>query len=149
MEKEKWKKLYDFDGYEVSNFGNVRSLDREIITKNEVIRFVKGDAVAVRKVADSDHLIFEIRYGYDKTKKKYKRKTMSLARAVADHFVFKPSSKEKLYASHKDKDCSNNHFSNIIWLTQSEIIKKQNRDYFESWEKRKQNKDGKKNQKTE
>ena len=35
MENEIWKPVPEFEGlYEVSNFGNVRSLDRKVIQKN-------------------------------------------------------------------------------------------------------------------
>ena len=35
MNNEIWKPIPEFEGlYEVSNFGNVRSLDRKIIQKN-------------------------------------------------------------------------------------------------------------------
>lgn len=43
MEKEIWKNIPNYDGYQASNFGNIRSLDRTIIQKNNgVKRRVKG-----------------------------------------------------------------------------------------------------------
>ena len=140
MEKEIWKKLYAYDGYEVSSWGNIRSLDREVITVGDVVRFVKGEPITPRNTKKNGNLIFEIRFGYDKANKKYKRRTLTVARCVADHFVKRPKTDESLFASNLDGDYNNNHFTNVVWLTQSEIVKKQSRDYSSAWDKRKKNK---------
>ena len=40
---ELWKPLYQFDGYEISNLGNFRSLEREV-------RIQRGKTISTRKM---------------------------------------------------------------------------------------------------
>lgn len=137
---EIWKKLYTHEGYEISNHGRVRSLNREVKLSDGNYRFVRGGFMTTRRGGNTEHLIFEIRLGYNTKTKKYKRKTFTLARAVADHFVPKPISEEKLCATHIDGDKHNNRFDNIRWIPHSDVIRGQKRDYEEAWLKRKNNK---------
>lgn len=45
MAVEIWKDVPHYSGYQVSNLGNVRSLDRTILTTNNQIRYYKGHII--------------------------------------------------------------------------------------------------------
>jgi hypothetical protein len=41
---EIWKPIVNFENYEISNLGNVRSIERIVITKNKYWVFGQGDS---------------------------------------------------------------------------------------------------------
>ena len=98
---EVWKTIDEHENYEVSNFGNVRKSKTKLILKPK---------------AESGylHVILVCSDG--------KRRQYLIHRLVAKAFVENPESKELVI--HKDKDHSNNHSSNLVYVSRSEITKK-------------------------
>ena len=47
--EEIWKNLEKFQGYQVSNLGNVRSIDRYRKGKNNTLAKIKGRSLTIRK----------------------------------------------------------------------------------------------------
>ena len=101
---EVWKDIIGYEGfYKVSNYGNVKRLsgsprckeDRllKIKTKKNGYKFVQISIL-------SDYKCFHVH------------------RLVAEAFI--PKLEYKLYVNHKDMDKSNNHVSNLEWVTAKE-----------------------------
>lgn len=112
---EIWKDINGFEGaYQVSNYGNVRSLDREVKQgKHGNTRIIKG--IQMKPTDNGNgYLIVALR-------KKSKRKNFYIHRLVAEHFVENVGCGE--YVNHKDYNTLNNHADNLEWCTQSANIR--------------------------
>ena len=110
MEKEIWKDVVGYDGYyEVSNLGNVRSVDHEIMSSNGKLQFRKG------KLLNGwvDHK------GYYKVhlSKGSKKEQMFVHRLVA--LAFLPNPNNYPIINHKDENPLNNRVENLEWCTYS------------------------------
>lgn len=111
--KEKWKPVDGFSGYEVSNIGRIRSLDRFICRKTGGTRFYKGQIIKLAYMKKG-YAYFRPSIG----RKVYK--SVMISRAVAFAFVKNPDPRNKLYVNHKDGKVANNFYGNLEWVTASE-----------------------------
>ena len=108
---EVWKPIEEFKGlYEISNFGNVRSVDRYIEYSNGYSRFYKGK-LKKTKLATNKYVLV----GLNKDKKEY---TRLVHRFVAKAFIDNPYNKHCV--NHIDGNKLNNHVDNLEWCTHSE-----------------------------
>ena len=108
---EIWKPVVNFEGfYEVSNLGNVRTIDRNVYDKNGKLRRIKLKNIT--KQLD--------RNGYYKVdiKNDIERKTISVHRLVGQAFLL--NSENKPTINHIDGNKLNNVVSNLEWATYSE-----------------------------
>lgn len=110
MEKEIWKDVVGYEGlYQVSNFGNVRSVDRTYKHYKKGNTFLKG-----KNKSQSNSLGYLI-VGLSKNGKP---KNIKVHRLVALSFIENPESKP--FVNHIDGVKTNNHVSNLEWATASE-----------------------------
>lgn len=110
---EQWKDICGFEGYyQVSDEGNVRSLDRYYLCSNGKINHRRGKQCNFR--ADKD--------GYLKVKlsKEGVTKVVPVHRLVAKAFV--SGYADGLEVDHKDNDRQNNKASNLRWVTHAENV---------------------------
>lgn len=106
---EKWKPIKDYEGfYEVSNKGNVRSLDREFINSLGRRVVFKGTTLSPRYV--NNYLAVVLNKQGTKTTKK-------IHRLVAETFLDNPNNLPCV--NHKDEIKCNNEESNLEWCTHS------------------------------
>lgn len=99
--KEIWKEVNGYEGlYQVSTFGRVKSLKRNIILSQ-----IKGTG-GYRMVN-----LYENK----------KRSKKLVHRLVAQEFIENPTDKEQV--NHIDGNKSNNYLSNLEWATRSENVK--------------------------
>lgn len=114
MKKEEWKNIDGFDGYQVSNTGKVRSLDR-------VVRYKDGREVLHRGII----LKMQIRGdGYFFVSLRMGKKTYHpvVHRIVLG--VFSPSDNmENLDVNHINGIKTDNSISNLEWATRAENIR--------------------------
>jgi len=108
-DKEKWENIEEYNGYyQISNYGNVRSLDRDIKYKDMRIYNYKGNSKALVKTGNG--------YLCVSLSKESETLVFFVHRLVGKYFVdgyFKGA-----VINHKDKNPLNNHHSNLEWCTQ-------------------------------
>jgi hypothetical protein len=110
---EKYLSIIGFKGYEVSNFGNVRSIDRIVLAHNGKRKLhLKGRLL---KQAIDD--------GYKKVALCIDKKlnTKRVHRLVAEHFCEKLNDKHEV--NHIDGNKLNNKFDNLEWVSHSDNVK--------------------------
>lgn len=104
---EEWKDIPGYEGrYQVSNFGQVRSLPREVCGPLSC-RMVK-EAILTLERNYNGYVYILLRISG--TKKKH-----YIHRVVAEVFLEKPY-EDAIEVNHKDKVRSNNHYSNLEWM---------------------------------
>ena len=108
---EIWKTLkYDqiIDGYEISNYGNFRTIDRYEVDKNNVKRLVKGKDLKVSiEKSRNCRISLSLNNG--------KRISFLVKHLVAEFFVDNPNN--YLVINHIDGDTTNNKAENLEWIT--------------------------------
>ena len=105
--KEIWKTVNNNKTYEVSNYGNVRSIDR-YVAKNGCLVFIKGKMLKQSDV-----------HGYKKVTlyhgNRNEKTQIFVHRLVAEHFIDNPNCYP--YINHKDENKQNNNVENLEWCT--------------------------------
>lgn len=113
-EMELWKDIAEYEGlYQVSNFGNVKALERIILNKNGNLqrypeKLLKPD---VYKTTHTNYLRVTLC-------KQHQTKKHSVHRLVAEAFI--PNIGNKPFVNHIDNNAENNNSSNLEWCTHEE-----------------------------
>lgn len=113
-EIEIWKSVgivkgIDFTGYyEVSTFGNVKSLDRFVREKSGRNHFIKGKDIV---------LYFNKGYLFVRLNKDGKYVKIPVHRLVLQTFKPNPNSEIYTQVNHIDEDKTNNYLDNLEWCT--------------------------------
>lgn len=110
-QKEVWKPVVGWeDSYQVSNLGNLRSIDRVLIYKDGRKGFIKGK---LKKVCVGNH-----GYPIASLTRSHRHKTVLVHRLVLEAFIGPcPSNME---ACHANSDRTDNRLENLRWDTCSE-----------------------------
>jgi hypothetical protein len=112
--EEIWKDVVGFENlYEVSNLGNVRSLDRYVSGKLNSKRFQKGKNMTIQKTPKGYYSIILHKNGM--------AYQMLVHRLVAIAFIENKSNKDQV--NHLDLNKSNNNMNNLEWCTNLENMR--------------------------
>ena len=110
---EIWKPISGYEGfYEVSNLGRIRSLERIVECSDGRKRKIKDRTLKGSSYSGG--------YSGVTLHKDGCTKFVNIHRIVAEAFVPNPLEKEEV--NHKDENPSNNHASNLEWVTHKENL---------------------------
>lgn len=113
--EEIWIPIKGCDYYLISNFGNVKSIDRVLNTKKGISRTYKGQTI--KPTVDSNgYLRSPIR---DNSRKSIH---VAIHRLIMLNF-YPVENSQNLEVNHKDGNKKNNHILNLEWVTRSENLK--------------------------
>ncbi len=108
---EEWRDIIGFEGcYQVSNFGNVRGIDRYVNCGKNGIRLQKG-----QNLVQSENKKGYLRVRVSKSRKE--KYTLSVHRLVAEAFI--PNPQKLPQVNHKDGNKKNNCVQNLEWCNNS------------------------------
>lgn len=105
-----WKEIPDYEGYyEISEFGDVRGMERTIVRKDG--RTIKLKSKKIKPYFTSD--------GYVRVAltKDSKANHQLVHRLVASTYCENPNNKNELEVNHIDENKENNHYSNLEWCS--------------------------------
>lgn len=106
-EKEIWKPVVGYEGYyEVSSFGNIRSIDREVLYSNGIKHHYNGKILTKMNIRGYDRVILS---------RDNKFKHPQIHRLVAQAFI--PNPKNLPQVNHKNEDKGDNRVDNLEWCT--------------------------------
>ena len=130
--EEIWKDVFEYEGlYQISNFGNARSLDRVVIENNTgKKRNVRG--VDLKPGISKGYFYFNLYKPNSKIKKGWNHKL------VAQSFLGHIPCGMELVINHKDNNPQNNHVDNLEITTQrkNSTYHKENKTGFAGVKKR-------------
>lgn len=106
MQEEIWKPIKDYDGlYEVSNYGRVKSLKRNVRANTCGIRVLPEKILSACKSSCGYKLVVLCENG--------KHHSINVHRLVAEAFIPNPNNYKEV--NHKDEDKTNNKVENLEW----------------------------------
>lgn len=108
MNDEIWIPLKDFeDCYEISNYGNIRTIPRMVKVNN-------NGYIKIKQIYkyQKEHYKGYLQVSLKKDGKKYKK---YVHRLVAENFLLNPNNLPQV--NHKDENKKNNHVDNLEWCT--------------------------------
>lgn len=112
IKSEEWKPVHGYEGmYEVSNLGNVRSVDRLVKTNGGAYRLLRSKSK--KKCTSNGYELVHL-YKFNESELCY------VHRLVATAFI--PSVTDKPFINHIDGNGTNNCVENLEWCTQSENV---------------------------
>lgn len=115
--EEIWKDIQGFEGsYQISNLGRVKSLERDIYTKDGVFQRHKRETIKTLKTNSDGYK------GVTLTVNGIKTRTVTVHILVAEAFIPKPNDYEVFEVNHIDADRTNNIVTNLEWVTHQENI---------------------------
>ena len=111
---ENWKEIKDYEGYyEISDYGNIRSVAHKVKTKCGAYRKSPGRMLIQKTTAKG--------YKQAHLSKGGEAKWFLVHRLVAMAFVPNPNNFPQV--NHKDEDKMNNRYDNLEWVTPSDNCK--------------------------
>ncbi|MBO9571678.1 MAG: hypothetical protein J7497_05650 [Chitinophagaceae bacterium] len=128
---ERWKDIKGYKGiYQVSSHGRIKCLERKMYLNTDDrgrVPYVKTERIKRQKIIikANDYAGSPVYQCTVSVLNKGKERTFKLNRLVYEYFVAPiPTGKERIMICQKDSDGRNNHYKNLIPMTQSQISKR-------------------------
>ena len=131
--KEEYRDIKDYEGlYQISNLGNVKSLDRIVLYSNGVNRLHKG-RILKQSIASNGYLLVSL---YSDLQSKVKH----IHQLVAMSFLNHVPNGHKIIVDHKNNNKLDNNINNLQLITSRENLSKDKKGYTSKytgvcWEK--------------
>lgn len=110
---EIWKNITDFHGYQVSNLGNVKSLDREVYHHNSPNRKAVKKGHIIKPFINKGGYKEVVLLKYNFISKCSVKIHKTVHRLVAEAFIDNPNNYNMI--NHKDENKLNNNVDNLEW----------------------------------
>ena len=110
MQNEIWKDIPNFYGYQISNYGRIKSIDRDIVCGDKTIHC--NGKILKQSKNQKGYLRIRISKGRNK---KY---TLLIHRLVALAFIENPNNYQQI--NHIDGNKENNYYLNLEWCNNSQ-----------------------------
>lgn len=117
MSTTEWKTIPGYSDYEISDNGEIRSLERTKKYKSGRVIELKSKSKKLRKHPINGFLMTDL------VDDKGKRNTVYPHKALALAFIKNNQPRKQKIVIHIDGDISNNHISNLRWSSYSESIR--------------------------
>ena len=115
--QEIWKDIEGYEGYyQVSNFGRVRSLPRNIYSVKDG-RFLRFKPLNIKNPKETTDGYYAVTLSVDGN-----NKNIGIHILVAEAFLEKPDSSETLEVNHIDCNRKNNRADNLEWVSHRENV---------------------------
>lgn len=112
-QQEIWKDVVGYEGkYQISNYGNVRSLDILLHKKNGQKEFKKGKVLTPQ--------LNRVGYCVYSFSRNSTHKRMLAHRIVAEAFIVNDDPEQRIYVDHINTIRTDNRVSNLRWVTAKE-----------------------------
>lgn len=112
--EEIWKDIKGYEGYyQVSNMGNVKSLERTVTKSDGVVQIRKERIMSKRESTDG--------YYIAKLNVNNNSKSIAIHRLVAQHFIPNPDNLPEV--NHIDTNRKNNRVDNLEWCTHKDNVR--------------------------
>ncbi len=136
-ENERWKSIENFPNYQVSNLGNVKSLERLVYAGNNSFQLRK-EIILKPKLSGTE------KYFSVNLNNEFGRKTKRIHQLVAVAFLNHKPCGQKIVVDHIDGDRFNNNVNNLQLISQRENCSKRKYKYTSdyvgvSWDIRNKN----------
>ena len=104
---EIWKKINEFENYEISNLGNVKSLSRLVKNGEGIFRKTK-EKILKNQISKTGYYVVDLKCNC-------KRKTFKIHRLIAIHFI--ENKYNKGFVNHINGIKTDNNINNLEWCT--------------------------------
>lgn len=115
--EEIWKDITGYEGYyQISNLGRVKSLARPVYKNDGSFHRFKRETIKTPKKNKDGYLSISLSVnGHDKT--------FTIHKLVAEAFISKPNTNERLEINHIDLNRENNCATNLEWVTHQDNVR--------------------------
>jgi hypothetical protein len=104
---EKWKSIKDFNNYEISEFGVIKSKEHYVRTPSNGLKFIRSKIIKQHKDKNGYKTVI--------LEKNDKLSTHYVHQLVANNFITKREF-DNLLIKHKDGNIENNYYLNLTWV---------------------------------
>ncbi len=111
--EEIWKDIEGYEGlYQISNFGNVKSLERTIVKSDGVVQ-VRCERIMAKRESTDGYYIAKLNVNNHS-------KSVAIHILVAKHFIPNPNNYPEV--NHLDCNRKNNRVDNLEWCTHQQNV---------------------------